>query len=438
MAEDGARRPRIVVVGAGFGGLKVVRKLSRQNVDITLVDRRNYHLFQPLLYQVATAALSPADVAWPIRSIFRNRDNVSVVLGTVIGIDKAGREVITEEQRIPYDYLVVATGAVHSYFGRDDWAPFAPGLKRIVDATEIRKRVLLAFERAETAATLEKQRQHLSFVVVGGGATGVEMAGGVAELARMALVRDFRRIDPTDARIVLVEATDRLLPHLAPKLSAYAKTALEKLGVEVWLNKRVDDVSAEGARISGEMFPASTIIWGAGVAVPNVGRWLACETDASGRAMVLPDLSIAGTPEVFVIGDAAHVPWKAGRIVPGIAPAAKQEGGYVAAAILAAIEGKAKPRAFAYSHGGDLATIGRNKAVIDFGWLKLTGFPAWFLWGVAHIYFLIGVRAPLFVALQWLGSYVTFRKGARLITGLTSLSEPTNPPAAQLPRHAAE
>lgn len=432
-ASDSARRPRVVIVGAGFGGLAAAKRLSNQAVDVTLIDKRNYHLFQPLLYQVATADLSPADVAWPIRGIFSNTSNVRVVLGKVEGIDLAAQVVIADRIRLPYDYLVLATGSYHSYFGRDDWAIHAPGLKRIIDATEIRKRILLAFELAEVGMSPEEQRRQLTFVIIGGGPTGVELAGTIAELARFTLSSDFRNIDPSSARVILVEAGDRLLRAFPETLSAYAKRALEKLGVEVLLNHRVEVRGEQGACIGDRMIPCATMIWAAGVTVPYLKDWLKVETDRTGRVPVAPDLSLPGHPNVFVIGDAAAAGWKDGTVVPGIAPAAKQGGHYVGDVIHAAIRGRPRPAPFRYRHHGNLATIGRHCAIADFGRIRLTGGVAWWLWGIAHIYFLIGVRAPVIVAAQWFWAYLTFGRGARLITGMAPLFEDRKMPVDRQP-----
>ena len=333
----GDLRPRIVIVGAGFGGLASAKGLAGIDADVTVIDRRNYHLFQPLLYQVATADLSPAEIAWPIRGIFTHDRNITVVLAEVIGIDRSAREVITDVNRYPYDFLILAPGSGNSYFGHDDWEPNAPGLKRIIDATEIRKRILVAFERAETAIDRDEQRRQMNFLIVGGGPTGVEMAGAIAELARVALVKDFRRIDPSDARIVLIEAGKRLLPALAPELSDYAHRALEKLGVEVVLGEAVRGIDARGAQIGDHFIPAATMIWAAGVKAAAVGQWLGVDTDKGGRVSVEPDLSLSGQPEIFIIGDAARVAWTDGQTVPGLAPAAKQQGRYVATVIRAAL-----------------------------------------------------------------------------------------------------
>ena len=414
-------RARIVVVGAGFGGLTAAKRLARADIDITLIDRRNYHLFQPLLYQVATADLSPAEIAWPIRGIFTKNRNVTVVLGEVTAIDTAARQVVTDAKRYPYDVLVVATGSGNFYFGHDAWEPRAPGLKRIIDATEVRQRILVAFERAEVADDPGEQRRQLNFIIVGGGPTGVEMAGAIAELARVALAKDFRRIDPTSARIILVEAGDRVLPALAPELSAYAQRALERLGVEVLLRQPVSDIDARGAKVGETFIPAATIIWAAGVKVTGIGEWLGVEPDRGGRIAVNGDLSVPGHPEIFVIGDAARVPWTDDELVPGLAPAAKQEGAYVADVIRARIENRPAPKPFRYRHVGSLATIGRNHAVVDLGWLRLKGWIGWWFWGLIHIYFLISVRAATLVMLQWFWTYLTRKKGARLVTGLRPL-----------------
>jgi len=418
-----SHRRRVVIVGAGFGGLAAARRLAGKAVDVTIIDQRNYHLFQPLLYQVATAALSPADVAWPIRGIFAKNPNVRVVLGKVSGVDLEQRLVHSDRIDLPYDYLILASGAYHSYFGHDEWAMHAPGLKRIIDATEIRKRVLLAFERAEVGMSEAEQRRELTFVVIGGGPAGVEMAGAVAELARYTLARDFRRIDPRSARVILVEAGDRLLRAFPECLSAYAKRALERLGVEVLLNKTVEVRGGEGAFIGDMLIPCATMIWAAGVKVPCLKDWLPVVTDRTGRVPVEPDLSVRGHPEVFVIGDAAAVTWKNGLTVPGIAPAAKQGGRYAADVVASAVRGRPKRAPFRYRHQGNLATIGRHSAIVDLGGVKLTGWVAWWLWGLAHIYFLIGVRAPMIVAAQWFWAYLTFGRGARLITGLQPLFE---------------
>lgn len=421
-AEPG--RPRVVVVGAGFGGLTVARGLARAPVDVTLIDRRNHHLFQPLLYQVATAGLSPADIAWPIRRLVRRQRNVRVLLGEVTGVDRAGKQVRMDGRALPYELLVIATGASHAYFGHDEWAPHAPGLKSIEDATEIRRRILLAFERAETAADPAERRRLLTFVVVGGGPTGVEMAGTLAELARRALAADFRVIDPRQARVVLVEAGPRVLPGFADGLSDYARRALERLGVEVMTGRPITHCDADGVMAGEERLAAATVIWAAGVAASPVARWLSVAPDRAGRVPVGPDLALPEDSDVFVTGDAALVRGADGRPLPGIAPVAKQQGAYVAELIAARAAGRPAPPPFRYRDRGLLATIGRRAAVIEYKRLRLKGRLAWWLWGIAHIYFLISLRNRLIVATQWLWSYVTFDRGARLITGPMPSEQP--------------
>lgn len=413
-----ADRPRVVIVGAGFAGLSCAKALARAKAEITVIDRRNYHLFQPLLYQVATAALSPADIAWPIRGILSGQRNANVLLGSVTGVDAAGKAVLMGERRVPYDYLVLATGVRHSYFGRDDWEPFAPGLKRIEDATEIRRRILIAFERAEAASEMEARRQHLTFVVVGGGPTGVEMAGAIAELARHALTCDFRRIDPTVARIILIEAGPRLLASFPEALSKVARLSLERLGVQVLTGVRVERVDGAGVGFGADHIGSRTVIWAAGIEASPVAAWLGQAGDRAKRLGVEADLCAPGQSDVFVIGDAAIAEGKRNGQVPGIAPAAKQMGQYAAQAILRRLAGKkAAMKPFRYRHYGDLATIGRKSAVVNFDFWRLSGFPAWVLWSVAHIYFLIGFKNRIVVALNWIWNYVTFQRGARLITG---------------------
>lgn len=417
-------RPRVLIVGAGFGGLTAARALARAPVDITVVDRRNFHLFQPLLYQVATAGLNPSDIAWPIRSVLADQANARVRLGEVTGLDAVAREAILDDgRRLPYDWLVLATGATHNYFGHDDWAAVAPGLKRVDDATLIRRRILLAFERAENTADEVERRRLMTFAIVGAGPTGVELAGAIAELARHALASDFRAIDPRSARIVLIEGGERVLPVFAPALSDYAVRVLRRMGVEVWLKKQVSACDARGLTASGERLEAATILWAAGVSASPAARWLKVPADRAGRARVGADLTAPGHAQVFVIGDTAAVAQDGGS-VPGIAPAAKQEGLYVARVIEAAVRGAARPAPFRYRHDGNLATIGRNAAVIDFGRVRLKGFLAWLIWAVVHVYFLIGTRHRTLVALQWMFSYVTFGRGARLIVGADTGAAP--------------
>jgi NADH dehydrogenase len=421
-------RPRVVIVGAGFAGLSAAKALSASPFDITVVDRHNYHLFQPLLYQVATAALSPADIAAPIRGILGGQSNTTVLLATVSGVDVARREVIADSRRIPYDYLILGTGAQHAYFGHDDWEPYAPGLKTIDDATQLRARILLAFERAETEPdAIEKQRL-LNFVIVGGGPTGVEMAGAIAELANRALAKDFRTIDPRSARIILAEAGPRLLTPFDPLLSAKALRSLQHLGVEVRLGAAVTDCNESGVLIGSERIPTQTVIWAAGVMASSAGTWLGVPTDRAGRVVVGPDLSVAGHPEIFVIGDTASAIGSDGKPLPGVAPVAKQQGQYVASLLIARAKERNAPPPFRYRDFGSLATIGRKLAVMQLGRFRLSGFPAWVLWSVAHIYFLIGFRNRLIVALNWLWNYVTFQRGTRLITGYPELRTVKPPP----------
>ena len=410
-------RPRIVIVGAGFGGLSAAHALGGANADVTVIDRRNYHLFQPLLYQVATAGLSPAQIASPIRAILRRAANVRVVLGRVSGIDKQRRMVKVDSLEIGYDYLVLATGSRHAYFGHDEWERVAPGLKKIDDATGIRRRILTAFEHAESMAPAEERARFLTFVVVGGGPTGVEMAGAIAELAHVALRQDFRTINPREARIVLVEAGPRVLPAFPPTLSAAAQKALERLHVEVRLGTPVSNCDESGVTIGSEHLAASTIVWAAGVAASSAARWLGTEKDRVGRVVVGPDLTVPDHPEIFVIGDTAHALGKDGKPLPGLAPVAKQQGAYVAKVLRARLAGKKPPSPFRYQDWGTLATIGRRAAVADFGWLRLHGTIAWLLWGLIHVSFLIGFRNRFVVMLDWIWSYVTFQSGARLITG---------------------
>jgi NADH:ubiquinone reductase (H+-translocating) len=409
------QRPKVVIVGAGFGGIEAATALSRVAVDVIVLDRQNHHCFQPLLYQVATAALSPAEIAWPIRHMLRQQRNATVFMAEVEAVDLARRSVETSAGPISYDYLVIATGATHSYFGHDDWATFAPGLKRIEDATRIRRSILLAFERAELADSDAERQRLLTFVIVGGGATGVEMAGAIAEIARQTLANDFRRIDPRSSRIILLEAGPRLMPTLPEDLSRYAERALTRMGVDVRTSTRVIACDARGVDVDHGRIDASTLIWAAGVVASPAASWLGAAHDRAGRVLVRPDLSVPDHPEVFVIGDAAAVHEENGEPVPGVAPAAKQMGHYVGRLIAARLAGKSLP-AFRYRNLGELATIGRRAAVVKFGRLHLTGFIGWLFWSFAHIYFLIGVKNRFIVAFTWLWDYVTFQRGARLIT----------------------
>ena len=418
MSSNGTnQRLQVVIIGAGFGGLSAAKSLAKAPFDVALIDRYNYHMFQPLLYQVATAALSPGDIAFPIRTVFRRAPNVRVVLATVTAIDAERNEVIAEANRIPFDYLIVATGARQAYFGHDDWAPHAHGLKTIGDAVYLRDRILLAFEKAETEIDPDERRRLLNFVVVGGGATGVELTGAIAELAKRTLASDFRTINPGSARIVLVEAGPRLLRQFDESLSHSAQRALEKLGAEVRLGTAVTGCDEAGISMGPERIETRTIMWSAGVEASPAGRWLGAETDRAGRVKVEPDLSLPGRPHIFVLGDTALVTGVGGQPLPGVAPVAKQQGAYVAQVIAARVAGR--PVApFHYRDYGMLATIGRSHALVQFGRVKLSGFPAWVLWCLAHIFFLIGFRNRLFVMLNWAWNFLASRRGARLIIAM--------------------
>jgi NADH dehydrogenase len=416
-SEAPPRRPHVVIVGAGFGGLSAAKALGHANVDVTLIDRRNHHLFQPLLYQVATAGLAPTQIASPIRSIVRGQPNTRVVLAEVTGVDLQAKTVTTGVRQTPFDYLVLATGATHAYFGHDDWADAAPGLKTLDDATDIRRRVLTAFEAAETACDAAERDRLLTFVVVGGGPTGVELAGAIAELARRALACDFRAIRKVKARVLLVEAGERVLPTFDRRLSAYARRALGHLGVEVRTGLAVSAVDADGVAIGANRIAAANVIWAAGVQASAAGEWLGVERDRAGRVMVGADLSIPGHPAAFVIGDLARLVDAGGKAVPGVAPAAKQQGEYVAGLIKADIAGANRAGPFRYRDFGSLATIGRQAAVVQYRGLRIRGLAAWLFWSIAHVYFLIGFRNRLQVTLDWLWAYLTFERGSRLITG---------------------
>jgi NADH dehydrogenase len=418
-----ASKPRIVIVGAGFGGIAVAQGLGRLAADITLIDRQNHHLFQPLLYQVATAGLSPADIAWPIRHLVRRQPNTRVLMGEVSAVDAARKVVQLEAGPVAYDFLVLATGATHAYFGHDDWAMHAPGLKTLEDAIAIRRRILLAFERAEMATNPAEAARLLTVAIVGGGPTGVELAGAVAELARHALARDFRVIDPRQTRVLLIEAGPRLLANFPEELSRYAVAALARLGVEVRLGRAVTHCGADGVGIGGERIRAGTVVWAAGVAASPAARWLGVEPDRAGRVPVTPDLRAPGLEDVWVIGDTAFARNPDGTPQPGIAPVAKQQGAYVARAIAARVAGSASLSRFAYRDRGLLATIGRKAAVIAYRRLRLRGWIAWWLWGAAHVYFLVSLRNRLIVDTQWLWSYVLFERGARLITGTDTMRD---------------
>lgn len=408
---------RVVIIGAGFGGLSAAQHLAGSGASITLIDQRNHHIFQPLLYQVATASLATSEIAWPVRGLMKGRADVETRLATVTGIDAEARNVLLQGgEAVPYDTLVAAMGARHAYFGHDDWEPYAPGLKTIEDATRIRRRILLAFERAEYETDPQRRAALLTFVIVGGGPTGVELAGTIAELARDTLSGDFRHIDTQQARVVLIEGSDRILGTYPRDLSDYARRSLERIGVEVLLGENVTACSAEGVMRGQQTLPARTVIWAAGVRASPVAEWLRAPADRAGRLQVLPDLTVPGHPEIFVIGDTASLAGPDGKPVPGIAPAAKQQGRYVARVIKARLAGKPPTGPFRYHHQGSLAQIGKRKAIIDFGWIKLKGALAWWIWGIAHIYFLIGVRSRLNVAINWLWIHARNQRSARLIT----------------------
>jgi NADH:ubiquinone reductase (H+-translocating) len=408
---------RVVIVGAGFGGLEVTHRLAGAGVHITLIDQRNHHLFQPLLYQVATASLAASEIAWPIRHLLRRRRDVITLLATVSGIDSAARRVLLQDgSSVEYDTLVLATGARHAYFHHDEWEPYAPGLKTLDDATVIRRRILLCFEQAERETDPARRAALLTFVIVGGGPTGVELAGTIVELAHADLRPDFRNIDTRQARVVLIEAGPRILPSFTEDLSAYAHRALERIGVTVELGRPVRECDADGVIFGEERLPSKLILWAAGVQASPAAQWLAAPADGAKRLKVEADLSVPGHPEIFAIGDTATLDGWQGKPVPGIAPAAKQEGRHVAATIRQRLRGETAPRPFVYRHAGSLATIGKRSAIIDFGWIKLRGWIAWWTWGFAHIYFLIGVRNRLAVALSWLWIYTTGDRSARLIT----------------------
>jgi NADH dehydrogenase FAD-containing subunit/uncharacterized membrane protein YphA (DoxX/SURF4 family) len=408
--------PQVVIVGAGFGGLACVNALRHAPVGVTLIDRHNYHLFQPLLYQVATTALEAGDIAMPIRSLLRDQANARVLLGEVTGVDTTNRSVCLGARRILYDYLVLATGASHSYFGKDEWATFAPGLKRVEDANDMRSRLLLAFEQAEAAQDEAERAALLTFLIVGAGPTGVELAGAIAELARYGMEKEFRHVDPARARVILVQSGPRILPAFPEALSMRAAAALGKLGVEILTDSRVENIDGNGVLVAGRRIVARNVFWAAGVVASPVAQWLGAERDGSGRVKVGDDLGVPGHPGVFAIGDTAHSNAWNGLPVPGLGPAAKQEGHYVARVIRARVVGRPVPRAFRYQHMGSLATIGRKAAVADFGLVRLSGALAWWLWGLVHVYFLAGMRNRISVLLDWAWAYFTFRSSSRLIT----------------------
>jgi len=416
MTTAPAKPHHVVIVGAGFGGLETVFRLAGAPVKITLIDRRNHHLFQPLLYQVATASLATSEIAWPIRYLLRDRTEATTLFATVNGVDAQAKRVLLDDgDALSYDTLVLATGARHAYFGHDEWEPFAPGLKTLEDATTLRRRILVAFERAERETDPRARAALLTIVIIGAGPTGVELAGTIAELAQHTLPPDFRNIDTHKARVVLIEAGPRVLAGFADDLSAYAQASLESIDVKVMLGKPVTECSADGVVFGDTRLEARTIIWAAGVRASPAAEWLGAPSDRAGRLQVEPDLTVPGHPDIFAIGDTVTIAAWNGQPVPGIAPAAKQQGRYVAQTIKARLGG-GTTAPFRYKHAGSLAQIGKRLAVIDFGRIKLRGAIAWWIWGIAHIYFLIGMRHRLGVALSWLWIYVRDQRTARLIT----------------------
>ncbi len=415
MGNRSAEKPRIVIVGSGFGGLEAAKKLACKDVQVTVIDRTNYHLFQPLLYQVATAALSPADIAAPVRAVLSRCKNVEVILAEVESVDVDAKKVKMADLDIDYDYLILATGARHSYFGHNEWEKLAPGLKSLEDAIELRRRILLAFEYAEKTTDETARRAALNFVVIGGGPTGVEMAGAIAEISRHTLAKDFRHINPSEARVILIEGEPRLLAAYPEDLSVSARKQLVDLGVEVRTSARATNLTEEGVQVNGEFIPCRVKIWAAGNNASFVGKTLGVPVDRCGRVIVNDDLTIPGHPEVQVIGDLANFPYQTGQPLPGISPVAMQQGRHAARNVLAMIGGR-KPQRFRYWDKGTMATIGRNKAVADLKFMHLSGLPAWLAWLFVHIVFLVGFRNRLVVLFQWAWAYLTFDKGARLIT----------------------
>jgi NADH dehydrogenase len=410
----------VVIVGAGFAGLNAAKRLGNvDGISVTVIDRENHHLFQPLLYQVAMAALSPADIAVPIRSLLAGYHNIRVLKVAAQRVDTANRKVVTDGGEFSYDYLLLACGAQHAYFGHEEWEPNAPGLKTLPQATEIRRRVLEAFEIAERETNPEARRRHLTFIVIGGGPTGVELAGAIGEMSRYTLARDFRSIDPRQTRVILVEAGPRILVSFDAKLAARAMRDLESLGVQVWTGAKVTDVTADGVLVGNEKIAAATVLWAAGVRAADIGRTLGVEVDAAGRVVTAPDLTIQGHPEVFVLGDMSSREGPEKRPLPGVALVAMQQAVYAADIIKKEVTGRAQlPRAaFEYYDLGQMATIGRSRAITEFRGLKLTGFMAWWFWLLVHIYRLSGFRNRLSVVVHWAWSYMTFGRGARLIVG---------------------
>jgi putative oxidoreductase len=431
-AFDLSSVPRVVIVGAGFGGLSCAAALRDTRAAVTLIDRANYHLFQPLLYQVATAAIVPSDIAVPVRSLFRDSVNTTVLLEDVTGIDTQEKCVIFRDQRLHYDYLVLATGATHSYFGNEQWAAFAPGLKRVEDATAIRTKLLSAFERAESTNDPHERLALLTFLVVGGGPTGVELAGAIAELSRFGMAKEFKHFDPASARVVLIQSAPRILPTFDERLSMVALDSLKKLGVTILTGHKVESIDEQGVIVNGERVASRTVLWAAGVKASPAAAWLRCPADNAGRVKVNSELMVDGLPGVYAIGDtAASDAWN-GNPVPGLAPAAKQGGIYVAEAIRSAIETRPAPRPFNYRHFGSLATIGRQAAVADFGFARLWGAPAWWLWGLIHIGFLVGIRNRASTMLNWFWAYLTVGNGIKLIMGYDAGAQPVKPSGQSL------
>jgi NADH dehydrogenase len=415
MQNAAGNNPRVIIVGAGFGGLEAAKKLSCKNVRVTVIDRTNYHLFQPLLYQVATAALSPADIAAPVRAVLSKYRHVEVILAEVQSVDVEAKKVKAVDLEIDYDYLILATGARHSYFGHNEWEKLAPGLKSLEDAIELRRRILLAFEYAEKITDEAARMAAMNFVIIGGGPTGVEMAGAIAEISRHTLARDFRHINPSEARVILIEGEPRLLAAYPPDLSESARKQLVDLGVEVRTSTRATNLTEAGVQIGDEFIPCRVKIWAAGNMASFVGKTLGAPTDKVGRVIVNDDLTIPGHPEVQVIGDLANFTHQTAQPLPGISPVAMQQGRHAARNVLAMIQGR-KPQRFRYWDKGTMATIGRNKAVADLRFVHLSGLPAWLAWLFVHIIFLVGFRNRLLVLFQWAWAYLTFDKGARLIT----------------------
>jgi NADH dehydrogenase len=405
----------VVIVGGGFGGLSTAKKLAQSKIKVTLIDKRNYHLFQPLLYQVATAGLSPAEIAYPLRGILSGYENINILLGEVQEVNKEEKWIKTEKNTISFDYLILACGSTYTYFNSPHWEPYAPSLKTIAQATEIRRRVFLAFEEAERASTPEEQKPYLTFVVVGGGPTGVELAGALGEITRYSIKKDFQHIRPQLTRIILIEAGKRILSTMTEDLSSEAVRELEQLGVQVWTNSKVTEISSSGIRIGNEFIESSTVLWAAGVAANPINQSLNTTLDRQGRIIVDSDLTLPGHPNIYVIGDQAHFSLGEGKSLPGLAPVAMQQGRFVARNILKEVSGREKSKYFRYVDKGQMATIGRSRAVGMFKGLEFNGFIAWMGWLIVHIYYLIGFKNRLFVLFQWAWIYLTYRRGARLI-----------------------